>query len=165
MTITFVVFFCTFNFAKAALTTKDPLKPYGDSHKIVDGINDDGKPCIDCQITGKCFCLGEKGRRGDQGQIGPPGKPGLPGHKGHPGSNGEKGEKGNNGLRGDPGLKGEPVHFYRIYFLSLNSNFKNMNYREIQACKDSQAFPVFQVRRVTKATKDPLGRMDAMEQK
>lgn len=95
--------------SNAATTTNDPLRPFGESHKIVPGENDDGKPCIDCQVTGKCFCLGEKGRRGDQGAMGPPGKPGLPGHKGLPGSDGDKGEKGNNGPRGDAGHKGEPV--------------------------------------------------------
>jgi hypothetical protein len=119
---TLFILSCSFSSTEAATTTKDPLRPFGDSHKIVDGENDDGKPCIDCQVTGKCFCLGEKGRRGDQGQLGPPGKPGLPGHKGQSGSNGEKGEKGNAGLRGDPGFKGLPV---LLFFINTRRNFVN----------------------------------------
>lgn len=42
---------------------KDPLKPYGNAFKIVPGDNDQGRPCRDCAITGKCFCIGEKGNR------------------------------------------------------------------------------------------------------
>jgi hypothetical protein len=41
----------------------DPLRPYGNSFQVVEGDNDDGVPCKDCKITGKCFCLGEKGNR------------------------------------------------------------------------------------------------------
>lgn len=47
----------------AAVTLNDPLRPYGPGFKIVPGENDDGIPCKDCQITGKCFCIGEKGNR------------------------------------------------------------------------------------------------------
>lgn len=42
---------------------KDPKRPYGDGFKIVEGENDGGRPCRDCTVTGKCFCLGEKGNR------------------------------------------------------------------------------------------------------
>ncbi len=50
------------NFLKMYYLFKD-LNQYGAGFQVVQGQNDDGKPCRDCAITGKCFCLGEKGNR------------------------------------------------------------------------------------------------------
>lgn len=45
------------------------MSQYGEGFAVVQGTNDGGRPCKDCAITGKCFCLGEKGNRVSQLQL------------------------------------------------------------------------------------------------
>jgi integrin beta 8 len=91
------------------LKNKKDLSKFGVGLKEVQGVNDDGKPCVDCAITGKCFCLGEKGNRGLPGLSGLPGNPGQQGHHGPTGYEGDRGEKGNSGVPGLMGPKGSKV--------------------------------------------------------